>query len=81
MKKDIIEKILIIWDPYGTVGYGPINEYSFVCADIESIMVKDDFSIVKLTEYLKTVDNTHDTTIEKIDALVSLLVELNSMLK
>lgn len=78
MIKDLIEKILIIWDPYGTIGYGPMDEYSIIRDEILSILNQADFSVVKLTKYLELIDVSNGTTKEKIYALSSLIIELNN---
>ena len=81
MKKEIIEKILSIWDPYGVIGYGPMDEYRVICDDILNLLKKENFSISKLTDYIHHIDPTQDTTQEKIEIIISLFVELSNILE
>lgn len=69
---------MIIWDPYGSIGYGPMDEYYYISDEILRILEKYNFSVTNLTDFIKNIDPTNDTAKEKIDVIISLLLELKN---
>ena len=76
----LINKILNLWDPYGVIGLGPIDEYKAISLKVIDILKdKNNYIRKKLYNYLKMVDVLNTTNDTKLNEMEDLIVEIHEI--
>ena len=74
----LITKLINLWDPFGVIWLGPIDEYKNECLHIIDILKEKDNEIkIKLYKYLRSFDVLNTTNDTKMNELIDLIVEIH----